>query len=948
MAIVGGMARDQRRESAPLRSGRNIAPARVAFAILFTALGLALVIAPQRSASGYYVRGDGLPEGTISDVRIEGNTSITDEQIRAKLLSKKGSPLDARTIDADIKSLNAAKWFSEVTPEYLRDPKDASGKSFVLIFSVKEMPVLTVVEFRGMKNLKLKEVEETTDLKKGSRADASRTQLAVEQIKRLYVEKGYELAEVKLLEGGKQGDTKVVIGIFEGPQFVVHSIDFKGNVFASDASLRSKITTGTRLLGIIGGKFHRDNLEEDSRKLKEYYQSQGFYEVAVTPVTRNESGLGKIAITYVVSEGTRYYVRNISFEGNKRIPTEKLREGLTLHSGQPILDSVKEADRKNLVAKYNEIGCIDTQIMPEPRYTDELGVVDIVYQIQEGEPFVLGELRIVGNERTREKVIRREAVMAGLLPGEPLDANRIQIFKQRLAGTRFFQTSPDSGAKPIDIQITNRRPRDKPYGDNVAPEVNDVSLTRMQDPGPEIEVPPLSAPPSLSGSGATNGSFTNVRPVQASPFSGDFSPPVDTPPISVPTLPNNLPPIDPVQPESPPAANQPQTKPVGSGEPPGMIPSFPGLNTNDNGPDRQDPFPGRAWADIVTSVEEAPTGRFMLGVGANSFQGITGNLTVSESNFDLFKLPTSVGDLFTGNAFRGAGQQLTIDLMPGTLINRFQVSLREPYLFDLPIGASGAGYYFNRIYPNWTERRGGGKFSIGRQFGTSIYADVTARAESVTFFGYSSPAPADYLAASGNTFLSTIRPSIRFDNRNAPFSPNKGQYLEFAFEQGFGTFTYPKIEAEGRTYFTTGQRADGSGKRILVFRGHIGASGSDTPVYERFFAGNFASLRGFQYRGVGPRVLGQAIGGTFEALGSVEYQIPLTANDMFHQVFFCDYGTVNKTYNLNDFRVSVGTGLRVNIPAMGPLPLCFDLAFPVVKASEDRVQNFNFSVGAFY
>ena len=947
MAIVGGTASDQRRAIASCRAGQGIASARIALWVLLTTLGLALSFVSEHAALGFYGKGDGLPDGTIADVKIEGNTSITDEQIRAKLLSKKGSPLDARTVDADIKSLNAAKWFSDVTPEYLRDPKDPTGKSFILIFSVKEMPVLTLVEFRGLTKLKLKDIEENTGLKKGARADATRSHLAIEQIKRLYVEKGYELAEVKLLEGGKLGDTKVVIGIFEGPQFVVDSIDFKGNVFATDATLRTKITSKTRLLGLIGGKFHRDNLEEDSRKLKEYYQSQGYYEVAVTPVTRNDASLGKIAITYVVSEGTRYYVRNISFEGNAKISTEKLREGLTLHSGQPILDSVKEADRKNLVTKYNEIGCIDTQIMPEPRYTDELGVVDLVYQIQEGEPYILGEIRIVGNERTREKVVRREAMMAGLNPGEPLDANRIQIFKQRLAGTGFFQNSPEQG-KPIDIQITNRRPRDKPYGDNVAPDVNDISLTRMQDPGPEIELPPMSAAPAIPGPGTLNAPSNSSPRLQASPFGGEFSPPVDTPPITVPPLSNGGPAADPGLVELPPAGVPPQTNPIGGGEPPGTIPSFPGLNVNDNGPDRQDPFPGRAWADIVTSVEEAPTGRFMLGVGANSFQGITGNLTISEKNFDLFNLPKSWGDLIGGNAFRGAGQQLQIDLMPGTLIKRFQVSLREPYLFDLPIGASGAGYYFNRIYPDWTERRGGGKVSLGRQFGTSIYADVTARAESVTFFGYSTPAPADYLAASGNTFLTTIRPSIRFDNRNAPFAPNKGQYLEFSFEQGFGTFTYPKIEAEGKTYFTTGQRADGSGKRILVLRGHVGATGSDTPVYERFFAGNFASLRGFQYRGVGPRVLGKNIGGTFEALGSAEYQVPLTANDMFHQVFFCDFGTVNNTYNLDDFRVSVGTGLRVKIAAMGPMPLCFDLAFPVMKSSQDRVQNFNFSVGAFY
>ena len=77
---------------------------------------------------------------------------------------------------------------------------------------------------------------------------------------------------------------------------------------------------------------------------------------------------------------------------------------------------------------------------------------------------MLGELEIVGNERTRDKVIRREAVMAGLLPGEVLDKNRIEIFRRRLMGLGYFMNDPQQG-KQIKIEIVKRRPSDQPYGD---------------------------------------------------------------------------------------------------------------------------------------------------------------------------------------------------------------------------------------------------------------------------------------------------------------------------------------------------------------------------------------------------------------------------------------------------------------------------------------------------
>src|SRR3954451_18155844 len=126
-----------------------------------------------------------------------------------------------------------------------------------------------------------------------------------------------------------------------------------------------------------------------------------------------------------------------------------------------------------MLIKYNEVGCIDTSITIEPRFTNQMGVVDLVYKIEEGEPYVLGELRIEGNSRTRDKVIRREAVQAGLLPGEVLDKHRLETFRRRLMALQYFQNNPEQG-KQIEIKIMGRRPKDKPYGDLMMPLIGEV------------------------------------------------------------------------------------------------------------------------------------------------------------------------------------------------------------------------------------------------------------------------------------------------------------------------------------------------------------------------------------------------------------------------------------------------------------------------------------------
>lgn len=83
------------------------------------------------------------------------------------------------------------------------------------------------------------------------------------------------------------------------------------------------------------------------------------------------------------------------------------------------------------------------------------------------------------------------------------------------------------------------------------------------------------------------------------------------------------------------------------------------------------------------------------------------------------------------------------------------------------------------------------------------------------------------------------------------------------------------------------------------------------------------------------------------ALGSVEYQFPWNARDTFHQIFFTDFGTVTGNYEFSSMRISVGTGLKVALPIF-PVPLEFDLAFPVLKAQGDRVAFFNFAASAMW
>ncbi len=337
----------------------------------------------------------------------------------------------------------------------------------------------------------------------------------------------------------------------------------------------------------------------------------------------------------------------------------------------------------------------------------------------------------------------------------------------------------------------------------------------------------------------------------------------------------------------------------------------------------------------------------LFGVGVNSDAGLTGSIVLNEKNFDIFRLPTSWEDLFSGSAFRGGGQELRIEAVPGTTLQRYTVSLREPFLFDSLFSLNVSGYYYERQYNEDQESRLGGRITLGRKLNQYWNFTVGMRVENIAINNVPINAPEDYQSVEGNNFLVGARVGLTRDDRDSYLRPTEGSLLDISFEECFGTYTFPLVNIDYSRYFTTFQRADGSGRQVLAAHSQISWAGSNTPVYERYYGGGFRSMRGFEFRGVGPDINGFKVGGDFQWLNSLEYQIPLRANDQIYFVGFVDSGTVESSISIHDYRVAAGVGVRFTVPMLGPVPIALDFGFPIVKAPQDNKQMFSFWLGFF-
>ncbi|MGE3181915.1 MAG: outer membrane protein assembly factor BamA [Phycisphaerae bacterium] len=366
-------------------------------------------------------------------------------------------------------------------------------------------------------------------------------------------------------------------------------------------------------------------------------------------------------------------------------------------------------------------------------------------------------------------------------------------------------------------------------------------------------------------------------------------------------------------------------------------------------------LPDGEFREALVEVEEGQHVNLLFGVGVSTDNGVIGSITIDNKNFDLFDWPRTFEEFLSGQAFRGAGQHLRIQLEPGVELSRFRIDFTEPYLADKPIRLDSSLYLFEREREGYQEGRTGFQIGLSKRFEGGILdrwaAEGTFRIENVDVSDVDALAPSDIRDARGNSFLTSVRVGLVRDTTDSRLFPTEGYRLKLSYEQigalG-GDYTYGRPSA-GITYYKTLSQDAFERKSVLALRADAAYIVGDAPVFDRFYGGGFGSLRGFSFRGVSPRagILDTPVGGDFILLTAAEYSFPLYGENV-RGVTFLDMGTVEEGLEIRDWRASVGFGLRVNIDYLGPVPLVFDFGFPIARADEDDRQVFNFSFGASF
>ena len=755
----------------------------------------------------------------VNEIIFEGNEHTPADVIMTNVRTRPDAYFNEKIVSEDSRRIIIMPQIRNVT--WVARPVEGDDTKVDIIFVVKEAATVSDIEFQGNTEIKTKKLIKKLPFEQDDYLDAYMANRGAREIELYYKDKGYYFASVTIDDSRADSEGVIVYQIKEGPKLKVTKVRFEGRESFPKYKVKSQTKTRPRSwFGIFSkGKLDDLRIETDVDSLAQFYHEEGFLDAKVSVREDFNDDNSKVEVVFLIDEGPRYYLSEISFQGNSVYTAEEIDEVVTLEQGDFMRNKNIDMAEKAIKELYGKNGYIYTTARPLISYTDNPGEAKLTFSINEGKKYYLNKVIVTGNYETQDKVIRRDFDRHGFLPGEIYDQEAANKAKRRLAGSGIFNS--------VEVQAV-----------------------------------------------------------------GDY---------------------------------------------------------NDK-------------RDAVVEVEETNTGLLLFGVGVDTNNGVLGQFSIEQRNFDASRPPESLGEFFSGNAYVGGGQRLKLSIEPGTDMTRGNLKFYEPYLYDQPIYLDYNLFLFKRWRESHEERRRGTSLTLGHRFDNDWSIEGTAKVELVQIgeFDYRVvPDPLDpnhyvrgdvitpdqFTSVEGDNWLTSFKFGIGRNTTDRYFRPTEGYKFNTSVEQ-YGVFggdhSFTELSS-GITFYDT--IYEDIVERRTVWATRISGSKiyGDAPAFEKFYAGGIGTLRGFDYRGVSPRGGrdDDPVGSSYIFMAGSEITHPIFEETLYGKIF-CDSGFVSE----GPYRVAVGFGIEIVIPQFfQQVPMHFDFGFPLVEDDRDETELFSFNFG---
>ena len=749
---------------------------------------------------------------------------------------------------------------------------------------------------------------------------------------------------------------------FEGQTVSAVEIRYRGERTVDEARLRNLMSTRA------GATYRAENLDNDIRAL---------YESGLVDDVRFLAEPVGDRVRVIAEVTTRPALGGVGFLGNSVFSDQRLARESKLEAGGALSDAEILAARRNIEDYYRGNGYPDISVTHRIQPSDRPGISDLVFLVDEGSKNEIRRIRFEGNTAFTANELRKEMktkpkgffswlTKSGRFESQQLDEDVDAVLDYYRTRGYLRASSPGPRIEPVrDGRVDLIIPIDE--GDKYT--VAGIAFGPMTVFKPDDFYPLLT----LNGEDAYNSTKMRADMTMIRSFYGSrgYADATVTPDI---------------RDAGPNRVNITYRITEGSRFRVGRVDIQGNTKTQDKVIRREIPLKpgdhfnsveldttrarlqnlqyfsdvqvtgrpaGGGYRDVNVLVAERPTGSVGVGVGFSSIDNVVGFLTLEQANFDLFN-PWN---------FTGGGQRFGMNLRLGSQRTDFSVSLVEPWFMDRRLALGGELFFReNTFFSDFYEQRNvGASVFIRKPINDHSSFRVEYRLEEVkidsdintaSYNGTGDQSELSQRAIGGDFLRSAVTLGYLYDIRDSNILPRRGHKFEANLTVAGGIFggdvDTVTLSMLGAKHWNLKWDTILSVNGELAF---VDAINGDVPVFERMFLGGGRTLRGFEFRDIGPRDTGfteEVFGGKSLGFISVEYTVPIV--ETVRAAVFYDMGFVNAGSwdpSPSDLYSDVGVGVRLQLP-ISPLPLALDYAIPVSSPDNaaDKGGQFNFYLSA--
>jgi len=377
----------------------------------------------------------------IHDVVVKnvGSGKVDENSVKAYIQSRPGADFDRSVLAKDVKALLATGRFSWVGSDV--EPVDGGLR---LLFSIRNKFILErPIKVFGCKHLREGKIIDLLGLQPGELVDdavmAIRVQRVIDRYRKDYFPKARVTFTVKELDH-ERGTAAVTVNVEEGGKELVKELEYVGNTVFSATDLRKHMKQPAwwnPCWWLKKKSYDEGELETAKAEIIALYHGRGYVEanVDISEVGYDEKGNLKVVVKII--EGPLYKFGNVVLQGNKLFPEAEIRRAVSAKPGAPASTENLRASAQGIEDFYGSRGYIDSQVKPVLDTDTGRRIVNIVFSVTEGSQSKIRNIRIEGNNRTKDKVIRRELLVA---PGELYDEVKVRRSERIVNNLGYFKT----------------------------------------------------------------------------------------------------------------------------------------------------------------------------------------------------------------------------------------------------------------------------------------------------------------------------------------------------------------------------------------------------------------------------------------------------------------------------------------------------------------------------